>query len=310
MELRQLRSLVALVENDFSVTRTAARLHLVQSAVSQHISRLEEEVGTVIFTRHGKRLVGLTGAGGKIVHYAYRVLAETRNISALGKESVDDTVGVLRIGATHTQARYVLPPVIKAFRKAFPKIELQIHQGTPQQLVDMAITDTVDFSICTEAIGDFPELASVPCYQWNRSLIAKPDNPLLKRRRITLQMLCSQPIITYVFGFTGRSHFSNTFFDAGLTPQIVLSAVDTDVIKTYVREGMGIGIIASLAYDLKQDADLEYRDLSALFPWEITKIAYQSDKFLRRSHRHFIDVFQDYVSKPNRWLGMLPANQE
>ena len=307
MELRQLRSLVALVENGFSVSRTAERLHLVQSAVSQHLNRLEEEIGALIFIRQGKRLTGLTEVGEKVVHYAHRTLADTQNIIEVGREYVDHTHGVLRVGATHTQARYVLPAVIKTFRTDYPGVELQIHQGTPQQLVDMAIKDVVDFSICTEALGDHPELTTISCYRWNRSLIAAPDNPLLKRRYLTLKALCSQPIITYVFGFTGRGHFSDTFAKAGLTPRVVLSAADTDVIKTYVRERMGVGIIASLAYTPTQDRDLERRDLSRLFPWEITKISYQKDKYLRRDQQYFIELFQTYVSKPNRQYGLLPV---
>ncbi len=304
MELRQLRSLITLVENGFSVSRAAEQLHLVQSAVSQHLSRLEEEVGARLFLRHGKRLIGLTEVGEKVVWYARQTLADARNILEVGREHVDHTRGVLRIGATHTQARYVLPPAIKAFRADYPGVELQIHQATPQQLVGMVLEDKVDLSICTEALAEQPALTCIPCYRWNRSLIATADHPLLARKRLTLKALCEYPIITYVFGLTGRGHFSEAFSKAGLTPRVVLSAADTDVIKTYVREGLGVGIIASIAYMPDQDSDLVIRDLSNLFPWEVTNIAYKKEKYLRRYQQYFIELLQSRITKPNQWHGV------
>lgn len=307
MELRQLRSLITLVENGFSVSRAADHLCLVQSAVSQHISRLEEEIGVKLFLRHGKRLINLTETGEQVVQHAYRVLADTRYILDIGQERMAQSTGTLSIGATHTQARYILPPVIKAFRNKFPAIELRIHQGTPEQLVDMAIKNSVDFSICTEALGNYTELTSLPCYRWNRSVIAPLGHPIMQRKKITLKTLCEYPMITYVFGFTGRGHFSDTFAKANLSPNVILSATDTDIIKTYVREGPGIGIIASLAYSSKADKDLERRDLEALFPWETTKIAYHKDKFLRHFQQHFIKLFLEQASKPNHWPGLLPC---
>jgi len=306
MEIKTLRSLISLVENDFNVSRAAEQLFLVQPAVSQHIQRLEQELGTQLFVRQGKRLLGLTETGEVIVSHARKILAETRNIIDVGREHVEQASGILRIGTTHTQARYVLPPVIKSFNKAYPNVELEIHQGNPQQLEEMALDDQVDFSMCTEILSENPQLTTVPCYQWNRSLIARHDHPLLARKRITLKALSQYPIITYVLGFTGRGHFSNTFARAGLKPNVVLSAADTDVIKTYVREGMGVGIIASMAYTPRQDNDLELRDLSQLFPWEITVIAYPKGKYLRHYQQHFIELIQSVVAEPNRWSGLLP----
>ncbi len=292
MELRQLRSLVTLVEASFNVSRTAERLHLVQSAVTQHLKQLETELGTRLFVRHGKRLVGLTEVGEQVLQHANEVLRQTGNILAVGRDHVEQDRGVLRLGATHTQARYVLPPVIRRFAAAYPAVELQIHQGTPGQLVEMALRDLVDLAICTEALGDEAALAAVACYRWNRCLIAPLDHPLLSRPVVTLECLCAVPLVTYIFGFTGRGNLSETFAKAGLRPTVVLSAADTDVIKTYVREGLGIGIIAALAYQPEEDADLGVRDLSALFPWEITKIAYSRDKYLRTYHRRFIEIFK------------------
>jgi len=308
MELRQFRSLITLVENDFSVSRTAKALFLVQSAVSQHIKSLEEEMATRLLVRNGKRLVGLTSVGKTVLHYAECALADTQNIVEACREHVEHNQGLLRIGATHTQARYILPPVIRSFNRDYPKVDLQIHQGTPQQLVELAMKNNVDFSICTEALASQPKLTTIPCYQWNRSIIIKPGHPILKEKEITLEVLCDYPIITYEYGFTGRGTFNATFSSAGLTPRVVLSASDTDVIKTYVREGMGAGIIASMAYTPDQDGDLIQKDLSHLFPWEQTKIAYQKNKYLRRYQIHFIELFQSCISQPERWFGLIPSD--
>jgi LysR family transcriptional regulator, cys regulon transcriptional activator len=296
MELRQLRSLVTLVEVRFNVSRTAERLHLVQSAVTQHLKQLEAELGTRLFVRHGKRLVGLTEVGEQVFRHACEALRQTGNILAVGRDHLEEERGVLRLGATHTQARYVLPPVIRRFAAAYPAVELQIHQGTPGQLVDMALRDLVDLAICTEALAEEIALQTIPCYRWNRCLIAPRSHPLLDRDAVTLADLCDCPIITYVFGFTGSGSFSETFARAGLRPKVVLSAADTDVIKTYVREGLGVGIIAAIAYQPEEDADLGTRDLSDLFPWEVTKIAYARDKYLRKYHQHFVDIFKDETS--------------
>lgn len=297
MELRQLRSLTMLVESDFSVSRAASRLNLVQPAVSQHLKQLEEELGTRVFQRHGKRLVGLTEAGEKVLHYARATLAGAANVLAVGRDQVEEGRGVLRIGATHTQARYVLPPVIRSFREGYPGVEVQIHQANPLQLVEMVVNDAVDFAICTEALDRHPALTTIPGYRWNRCLIALPGHPALEARPITLDTLCEYPLVTYVSGFTGRGHLSDTFARDGLRPHVVLSATDTDVIKTYVREGLGIGIIADLAYQSEEDSDLGLRDLSHLFPAEVTKIAYGSDKYLRHFQQRFIDLFQQEAAR-------------
>ncbi len=307
MDIKSLRSLVNLVDNGFNVSRTAEQLFLVQSAVSQHIQRLEKELGVQLFVRQGKRLIGLTDTGEKIVQYARKVLAEAQNILEIGREHVEQASGVLRIGTTHTQVRYVLPPIIKLFNQSYPKVELQIHQGTPQQLEAMALDDQVDFSICTEVLAENPRLTAVPCYKWNRVLIVQQDSPILKHEHITLEALCEYPLITYIFGFTGRGHFSITFKKSGLQPRIVLSAADTDVIKTYVREGMGVGIIASMAYTPEQDSDLIIRDLSHLFPWEVTNLAYPMGKYLRHYQRYFIELFQSCVAEPDYRLGISPV---
>ncbi|MGB5830632.1 MAG: LysR substrate-binding domain-containing protein [Thiohalocapsa sp.] len=296
MELRQLRSLVTLTEVHFNVTRTAERLHLVQSAVTQHLKQLEAEIGTSLFLRHGKRLIGLTEVGEQVLCHACEALRQTGNITAVGRDQIEEGLGVLRLGATHMQARYVLPPVIKEFVSTYPDVELQIHQGTPNQLVDLALRDLVDLAVCTGALGEEVTLQTVPCYRWNRAVIAPLSHPVFDLRPLTLASLCTYPIITYVLGTTGRNTFTDTIAKAGLRPKVVLSAADTDVIKTYVRGGLGIGIIAGLAHQPAEDADLGVRDLSALFPDEVTKIAHSRDKYLRKYHQHFIDIFKARTS--------------
>lgn len=292
MQLRQLRSLTTLVETHYNVSRTAERLHLVQSAVTQHLKQLETEIGAPLFLRQGKRLVGLTAVGEQVARYAQDALRQTGNILAVGRDHVEEERGVLRLGTTHTQARYVLPPVIRRFVGAWPDVELQIHQGTPGQLVDLVLRDRVDLAICTEALGEEPGLQAIACYRWNRGLIAPRAHPLLDLEPLTLADLCEHPLITYVLGFTGRGAFSDTFARAGLRPRVVLSAADTDVIKTYVREGLGVGIIAAMAWQAQHDGDLGLRDLSGLFPWEVTRIAHARDKHLRKYHQHFIGLFK------------------
>jgi len=307
MDLRQVRSLVALVDHGFSVSRAAEHLHLVQPAVSQHLRLLESTLGTPLFQRQGKRLVGLTDAGRAVLRHARAMLAEAASIVAVGRDHVEEGRGVLRIGTTHTQARYMLPPVVQAFREAYPEVEVQIHQGTPADLVEMALADRVDLAICTEAIGEHPALLTFPSYRWNRSLIAPREHVVLDRRPISLGVLCEYPLITYVAGFTGRTSLSQTFAKVGLHPRVVLSAADADVIKTYVRAGMGIGIIADLAFQPDSDGDLERRSLSHLFPWEVTRIAYPRNKHVRRFQQRFIDLFQQHADRVGHGPPVHPA---
>ena len=293
MDLRQLRSLVTLVETDFSVSRAAERLNLVQPAVSQHLKQLEAELGCHLVQRQGKRLLGLTKAGDAVLHQARGTLAGVANILAIGRDQAEDRGGVLRLGTTHSQARYVLPPLIRRFRQAFPAVEIQLHQASPEQLVTMLLRDTVDLAICTEAIDQHPELLATPCYRWNRCLIAPLGHPILVQRPISLELLGEQPLVTYVAGFSGHGHFLATFGREGLKPRLTVGAADADVIKTYVREGFGLGIIADLAYDPHADADLGRRDLSHLFPWEVTRLALSRAKYPRAFQGAFMDLFQN-----------------
>lgn len=296
MEIRQLQSLIKLIDCNFSVSRAAEEMFLVQSAVSQHLKKLEDELEADLFIRKGKRLIGLTEIGETVAAQARLTLASVNSIRAIGKDYVNRSEGTLRIGTTHTQARYVLPPVIKAFNQAYPRVEVQIHQGTPRQLVQWAANDELDFSICTEALAESKQLSNIPCYKWNRSLITLGDHPLHHLEELTLEDLCQYPLITYVYGFTGRGRFSETFRDAGLKPHVVLSAADTDIIRIYVQEEMGVGIIASMALGDVDNKTTRSRDVSHLFPWEITRIAYLNDKYLRHYEQKFIDLLLDHVA--------------
>jgi LysR family cys regulon transcriptional activator len=291
MDIRQLQTLINLIDNDFNVSGTAEKLFLVQSAVSQQLKRMEQELGFELFIRKGKRLTGLTPSGVEVETQARDALKAVKNIALIADEQRSKSQGDLRIGCTHTQARYILPPVIRLFNQTYPDIEFQIHQGTPRQLVEWASHDQVDFSICTEELAESRALDSIACYQWNRSLITRLDHPLQHKKSIGLGDLCEYPIITYVVGFTGRQHFNETFAEAGLKPNTVLSAADTDIIKTYVLDGLGIGVIASMAYDETVDKELAARDISHLFPAETTHIAFQKNKYIRRFQRTFIDIF-------------------
>jgi len=299
MDFRQLQTFTSLIDNDFNVSRTAEKAFLVQSAVSQQLKRLEQELGFELFIRKGKRLTGLSQLGHDVEAQARAALLAFNNITLIADEASSLNQDLLRIGCTHTQARYILPPVVRLFNRTYPDIELQIHQGNPQQLVDWASFDKVDFSICTEELAQSKSLNSIPCYQWNRSLITRHDHPLQNKKSITLKDLCQYPIITYVAGFTGRQHFNECFTRAGLEPNTVLSAADTDIIKAYVLDGLGIGVIARMAYDEQQDDQLAARDLSHLFPAETTRIAYQKDKYIRRIQQTFINLFLQSIKLDN-----------
>ena len=297
MDIRQLQALLTLINNDFSVSLTAEKLYLVQSAVSQQLKRLEQELGSDLFIRKGKRLTGLTRFGEQVEEQARAAIQAIRNIERMAKDEQQQNQGILRIGCTHTQARYILPPVISLFNRRFPEIELQMHQGNPQQLVDWAVHDVVDFSICTEELAQSEKLESIPCYRWNRCLITLEDHPIRKLDKPTLKDLCQYPIVTYVMGFTGRKSFNDTFHQQQLKPNTVLSAADTDIIKTYVLDGLGIGVIASMAYNETIDKSLYFKDLSHLFPWETTRIAFLKNRYIRRHQQTFIDIFLDTIRK-------------
>ena len=292
MKLQQLRYIWEVAHHDLNVSATAQSLYTSQPGISKQIRLLEDELGVEIFARSGKHLTHITPAGEDIIKAAEEVLFKVKSIRQVAEEYADEKKGSLSIATTHTQARYALPPTIKAFVQKCPDVSLHMHQGTPLQISEMASDGSVDFAIATEALELFANLIMMPCYRWNRCLIAPRDHPLLAVRPISLELLGDQPLVTYVLGFTGRGHFSDALAREGLKPRVTVSAADADVIKTYVREGFGIGIIADLAYDPHLDTDLGRRDLSHLFPWEVTRMAQARSKYPRTFQRAFMELFQ------------------
>jgi LysR family cys regulon transcriptional activator len=297
MKLQQLRFLIAVAQNDLNVTAAAERLFTSQPGVSKQIRLLEEELGVQIFERSGRQLTGITDAGKSIISRAENVLREVDGIRDLASEFSSPGTGSLSIATTHTQARYVLPPVIQAFRVRYPGVDLQMHQGNPEQISEMAAGGAADFAIATEATADFGNLIMMPCYEWNRAIITPLDHPLRKLKRLRLEDLAAYPIVTYVFGFTGRSQLDQAFRKRELEPHVVFTATDADVIKTYVRLGLGVGILAKMAYDENADSDLCALDASGLFPPSITRLGFRPGLFLRPFHYDFMELFAGHLTR-------------
>ncbi|MET0092653.1 MAG: HTH-type transcriptional regulator CysB [Sedimenticola sp.] len=297
MKLQQLRFLVAVAQNDLNVTAAAERLFTSQPGVSKQIRLLEEELGVQIFERSGRQLSAVTEAGKSIIARAEKVLQDVDSIRDAASEFSDAERGSLSIATTHTQARYVLPPVIKAFRARYPNVDLQMHQGNPEQISEMAAGGAVDFAIATEATADFGNLIMMPCYTWNRSIVTPCDHPLRMAEPLSLDAVAGYPIVTYVFGFTGRSQLDDSFRQRGLEPNVVFTATDADVIKTYVKLGVGVGILASMAYDPEVDHDLCALDASQLFPPSMTRLGFRPGLFLRAFHYAFMEQFASHLTR-------------
>lgn len=298
MKLQQLRYIWEVSRQGLSVSAAAQHLHTSQSGMSKQILALEDELGVTIFLRNGKHLAGMTDAGQAIVKMAGEVLQQTDNIRRTAAEFCDENSGSLVIATTHTQSRYVLPPVISAFIKKYPDVSLQLHQGTPHQIAEMAANGAADFAIATEAMDKFSDLMMMPCYRWNRAVLVPRGHPLTTLERLTLADVAAYPLVTYVVGFTGRSRLDDAFASQGLKPRVVFTAVDADVIKTYVRLGMGIGIIANMAYDISKDNDLVAINASALFDYSVTRIGFRRGTLLRAYMIDFMRMFAGHLSGP------------
>lgn len=298
MTLRQLRYITAVARYGLNVSAAAEHLFTSQPGVSKQIRLLEDELGVEIFERTGRQLTRVTPAGEAIIELATRVLHEAENIEEVAHEFRDPRSGNLTIATTHTQARYALPPVIDRFIAAYPRVALHMHQGTPMQIAEMAANGEVDFAIATEAMEHFEDLVMLPCYHWGRAIITRKDHPLAQKKTpITLEEVAAEPIITYVFGFTGRSRLDKAFNAAHLTPNVVLTATDADVIKTYVRLGMGIGIMANMAYEPSADSDLVRIDAGHLFDDSTTRIGFRRNARLRGYMYDFIEIFAPHLTR-------------
>ncbi len=296
MKLQQLRYIWEVSRNGLNVSATAQVLYTSQPGISKQIRLLEDELGVEIFARSGKHLSHITAAGEQVIAVAGEILRQCEQIKQIANEFSNEREGVLAIATTHTQARYALPPVIRRFRQAYPDVSLHMNQGTPAQIAEMAADGAVDFAIATEGLEAFPELVTMPCYRWNRCVVVPAEHPLAKAGKLTLEQLAAYPIVTYVFGFTGRSKLDEAFSLEGLEPKVVFTAADADVIKTYVRLGLGVGIVAGMAVDQRQDSDLVVLDASHLFESSVTKIAFRRGTFLRGYMSAFIEQFAPHLT--------------
>jgi LysR family cys regulon transcriptional activator len=297
MKLQQLRYIWEVARHDLNVSATAQSLFTSQPGISKQVRLLEDELGVEIFERSGKHLTRVTPAGEAILERAGDILRKVESIKQVAQEFRNDQKGTLSIATTHTQARYALPPAIKVFMERYPEVSLHMHQGTPVQISEMAADGTVEFAIATEALELFGDLVMMPCYTWNRCVIVPEGHPLASVKRLTIEDVAAYPIVTYVFGFTGRSRLDEAFHARRLTPRVVFTATDADVIKTYVRLGLGIGIIARMAIDEKLDSGLVILDASHLFSPSVTKIGFRRGTFLRGYMYEFIELFAPHLTR-------------
>lgn len=297
MKLQQLKYLLAIVDNGLNITAAAERLYTSQPGVSKQLKLLEEELGLQLFTRKGKSLGGVTAAGRQVIDRARLIMQEVDNIRSLASDYYHEEEGTLSIATTHTQARYVLPGVIKAFRERYPQVTLNLHQGTSEQIADMVAANEIDFAIATGSRDLFSDLLLVPSYHWDRKIIVPKGHDLTRLDgKATLHDLARFPLVTYVFSFGGHSSLKKAFADNGLEPDVVFTARDADVIKTYVRMGLGVGIVASMAEDCDDKKDLVSLDASGLFPRSTTWIGFRKESVLRRYMLDFVQLFAPHIT--------------
>ena len=297
MKLQQLRYLSEIVHHDLNLSKAAKNLYTSQPGISKQIRLLEEELGVDIFLRNGKRVVKITPPGEIILKIAERIIRDTENLRKVGQEFTNKSGGTLTIATTHTQARYALPSVIKRFTTRYPKVKLILRQGNPTQIAALVTSGEADIAIATEAIERFHELVMLPCYEWNRCVIVPLNHPLLRLKQLTLKSISQHPIITYDFAFTGRSKINQAFEALGLTPNVVLTALDSDVIKTYVELKLGIGILAKMAFEPKRDKHLRSIDASHLFEPSTTRIGINCNSYIRSYIFDFIEMFAPHLDK-------------
>ncbi len=308
MNFQQLRIIRETVRQDFNLTEVANALYTSQPGVSKHIKDLEDELGIEIFVRRGKRLLGLTEPGKELVGVVERILLDTQNLRRIADQFASRETGHFVVATTHTQARYALPKIIQWFKADYPKVHLTLLQGSPREIAELVETGQADIGIATEALDNVAELASFPFYSWHHAIIVPEEHPLRSLDKVTLEALSEYPIITYHEGFTGRAHVDKSFADAGIVPDIVLSAIDADVIKTYVSLGLGVGIVASVAYDQEQDRNLALIPVPELFPSNTTRIAVRRGTYLRSYAHAFIEKLCPDLGEEAIKAGLKPQN--
>jgi LysR family transcriptional regulator, cys regulon transcriptional activator len=292
LTLKQLKYLVGIVDSGLNITSAAERLYTSQPGISKQLKQLEAELGVQLFTRKGKSLAAVTPAGREVIARARKILREVENITSLASDLTAEQEGMLSIATTHTQARYVLPEVIRAFRERYPKVDLELHQGTSEQIAELVSTNKVDFAIATGSKHLFSQLTLLPIYHWHRIALVPKQHPLAQQTRpLDLKTLADFPLVTYVFSLTGESSFKRAFREQGLEPRVVFTARDADIIKTYVRMGMGVGVLASMAYECQDQADLKAIDAKGLFPQVTTWLGFPRDMVLRSFMVDFVHLF-------------------
>jgi len=309
MNFQQLRIIRETVRQNYNLTEVANALFTSQSGVSKHIKDLEDELGVELFVRKGKRLLGLTDPGRELVEIVGRILLDAKNIKGLADQYSNREQGQLTVATTHTQARYALPQVINQFKRDYPKVHLKLHQASPTEIVSMLLDGQADIGIATEALSEVPELVSFPYHTWHHSIIVQAGHPLENVQTPTLESIAEYPVITYHEGITGRARIDQTFSEAGLAPDIVMSALDADVIKTYVELGLGIGIVASIAFDPVRDTNLRLLDAADLFEENTTRIAVRRGHYLRGYAYRFIELCSTELSEPSVRAALKPAKE-
>lgn len=297
MNLQQLRYLNEVVQRGLKISDAADALYTSQPGVSKQIKLLEDELGIEIFVRNGKRITAITEPGKIILEIAQRILHDAGNLKQVSEEFRAQDSGTLTIATTHTQARYALPPVVKQFIRRYPKVRLNLHQGSPTQIAEQVLGGEADIAIATESLMLYDELVTLPCYEWHHCVIVPPKHPLLGEKKLTLEKLAQYPIITYDFAFSGRGKINAAFEAKGLAPNIVLTAIDADVIKTYVELGLGIGIVAQMAFIPERDRQLRMLDAAGLFKPSTTRIAIRRNEYLRGYSYDFIELFAPQLTR-------------
>ena len=297
MNLHQLRFVREAVRQNFNLTDTAKALFTSQPGVSKAIIELEEELGVDIFTRHGKRIRGLTEPGRAVLKAVEVVMQEIDTLKSIGREFAAQDSGSFTIATTHTQARYSLPLVVQAFTQKFPKVRLTLLQGNPKQVAEMVLKDQADLAIATESVAAIDGLISVPCYQWEHMVVVPPEHPLLKSKLLTLEEIAAYPLITYDAAFAGRSKIDHAFSLRSLKPTILLEAIDADVIKTYVELGLGVGIIAGMAFDAERDSKLRAMPVGHLFGTNVSRVAIKQGAYLRSYVYTFIELLTPTLNR-------------
>jgi LysR family cys regulon transcriptional activator len=295
MNLQQFRYVSEVARRNLNVSEAAEALHTSQPGVSKQIRALEEELGVDLFVRQGRRFVAITDAGREVLASIDHVLAELANMKSIGAEHADESKGHLAVAVTHTQARYALPGVVTAFKKRFANVKLKLLQGNPHQLARMVIDGEADVAIATEALDDYSELVTVPCYSWHHCVVVPDGHPLVAEKPLTLEAIAKYPIITYDPTFAGRTAIDKAFAARGLEPEVALSALDSDVIKSYVSLGLGVGIISQRAYREGKDEGLVALSTDHLFPTQTTRLAYRRGAYLRGYMVEFIRLFAPNV---------------